>query len=54
MPVKRSYAEHGDACATAHGMEQSARWTHPILQGLMLDGASASWRRPCVASRPPC
>lgn len=37
MPVKRSYAEHGDACATAHGMELiGEKWTHPILRELML------------------
>ena len=37
MPVKRSYADHGDACAAAHGMELIGdRWTHPVLRELML------------------
>ncbi len=37
MPAKRSYADHGDSCATAHGMELIGdRWTHPILRELML------------------
>lgn len=37
MPVKRSYTDHGDACATAHAMELLGdRWTYPILRELML------------------
>lgn len=37
MPIKRSYADHGDACATAHAMELLGdRWTYPILRELML------------------
>lgn len=37
MPVKRSYAEIGDACATAHGMELLGDvWTYPILRELLL------------------
>lgn len=37
MPIKRTYAEHGDACATAHAMELLGdRWTYPILRELML------------------
>lgn len=37
MPIKRSYADYGDACATAHAMELLGdRWTYPILRELML------------------
>lgn len=37
MPIKRSYADHGDACATAHAMELLGdRWTYPIVRELML------------------
>lgn len=37
MPVKRSYASHGDACATSHAMELLGdRWTYPVLRELML------------------
>lgn len=37
MPIKRSYAEHGDACATAHGIELIGdRWTYPVIRELML------------------
>lgn len=37
MPARRSYAEIGDACATAHGVELiGAFWTYPILRELML------------------
>lgn len=37
MPVKRTYADHGDACAAAHAMELIGdRWTHPVLRELML------------------
>lgn len=37
MPVKRTYADHGDACAAAHAMELIGdRWTHPLLRELLL------------------
>lgn len=37
MPVKKSYADHGDACATAHGMEVIGEvWTYPILREMFL------------------
>ncbi|WP_051198442.1 winged helix-turn-helix transcriptional regulator [Gordonia shandongensis] len=37
MPIKRSYAVQGDACATAHAMELLGdRWTYPVLRELML------------------
>lgn len=37
MPIKQTYAQHGDACATAHAMELLGdRWTYPILRELML------------------
>lgn len=37
MPITRSYADHGDACATAHAMELLGdRWTYPVLRELML------------------
>lgn len=35
--ARSSYADLGDACATAHGMELIGnRWTYPILRELML------------------
>lgn len=37
MPIKRSYADQGDGCATAHAMELLGdRWTYPVLRELML------------------
>lgn len=37
MPIKRTYAGHGDACATSHAMELLGdRWTYPVLRELML------------------
>lgn len=37
MPIKRSYAEQGDACATAHAVELLGdRWTYPVIRELML------------------
>ena len=37
MPIKRSYAEHGDACLTAHAVELIGdRWTYPVLRELLL------------------
>ena len=37
MPIKRTYAAHGDACASAHAMELLGdRWTYPVLRELML------------------
>lgn len=37
MPIKQSYARHGDACATAHAMELLGdKWTYPVLRELML------------------
>ncbi|GMA40248.1 winged helix-turn-helix transcriptional regulator [Mobilicoccus caccae] len=37
MPIKRTYAQHGDACAAAHSMEiLGDRWTYPVLRELML------------------
>lgn len=37
MPIKRSYAAQGDACATSHAMELLGdRWTYPVLRELML------------------
>jgi DNA-binding HxlR family transcriptional regulator len=37
MPVKRSYADHGDACATAHAVELIGdRWTYPVIRELLL------------------
>ncbi|MGC0141863.1 winged helix-turn-helix transcriptional regulator [Pseudactinotalea sp. Z1732] len=37
MPIKRTYAAHGDACATSHAMELIGdRWTYPALRELML------------------
>ncbi|WP_051215551.1 winged helix-turn-helix transcriptional regulator [Granulicoccus phenolivorans] len=37
MPIKRTYASHGDACATAHAVELLGdRWSYPVLRELML------------------
>jgi len=37
VPVKRTYADHGDACATAHAIELVGdRWNYPVLRELML------------------
>lgn len=37
MPIKRSYADHGDACATAHALELVGdRWNYPVIRELML------------------
>lgn len=37
MPIKRTYASHGDACATSHAMELLGdRWSYPVLRELML------------------
>ncbi|KRA25392.1 hypothetical protein ASD65_13885 [Microbacterium sp. Root61] len=37
MPARRTYAEQGDACATAHAIELLGdRWTYPIVRELML------------------
>lgn len=37
MPIKRTYAEQGDACLTAHAVELIGdRWTYPVLRELML------------------
>lgn len=37
MPIKRTYADLGDGCATAHAIELLGdRWTYPILRELML------------------
>lgn len=37
MPIKKTYAEHGDACATAHALELVGdRWNYPVLRELML------------------
>lgn len=37
MPIKRTYASHGDACATSHAMELLGdRWTYPVIRELML------------------
>ncbi len=37
MPSKRSYADHGDACAAAHGIEVMGEvWTYPILREMFL------------------
>jgi len=37
MPIKKTYAEHGDACASAHGIELIGDvWTYPILRELFL------------------
>src|SRR5690625_4818160 len=50
MPIKRTYATHGDACASSHPMELLGdRWTYPVLRELMLAPKrfaelEASWR----------
>lgn len=37
MSTKKSYADLGDACATAHAMELIGdRWTYPVIRELML------------------
>lgn len=37
MPIKQTYAQHGDACATAHAMEiLGDRWTYPVLREVLL------------------
>lgn len=37
MPIKRTYAELGDACATAHALELVGdRWNYPVIRELML------------------
>lgn len=37
MPRRRSYADHGDACAAAHGVEVVGEvWTYPILREMFL------------------
>lgn len=37
MPLKRTYADHGDACATAHALELVGdRWNYPVMRELML------------------
>lgn len=37
MPIKRSYASHGDACAASHALELLGdRWTYPVLRELFL------------------
>lgn len=37
MPIKKTYAEHGDACASAHGIELIGDvWTYPVLRELFL------------------
>lgn len=37
MPTKHTYAEHGDACATAHALELVGdHWNYPVLRELML------------------
>ncbi|MGC0252019.1 winged helix-turn-helix transcriptional regulator [Pseudactinotalea sp. Z1748] len=37
MPIKRTYASHGDACSTSHAMELLGdRWTYPAIRELML------------------
>lgn len=37
MPIRRTYAEHGDACATAHGIELIGDvWTYPIVREMLL------------------
>lgn len=37
MPTKRSYADHGDACAAAHGIEVIGEvWTYPIVREMFL------------------
>lgn len=37
MPARRSYADHGDACAAAHGIEVIGEvWTYPIVREMFL------------------
>ncbi|MGO1770524.1 MAG: winged helix-turn-helix transcriptional regulator [Microbacterium sp.] len=37
MPIRRAYADHGDACAASHAMELLGdRWTYPLLRETML------------------
>lgn len=37
MPTKRTYASHGDACATSHAMDLLGdRWTYPVVRELLL------------------
>lgn len=37
MPVKKSYSDHGDACAASHAMELVGdHWNYPILRELTL------------------
>ena len=37
MPIRKSYAEHGDACATAHGIELIGDvWTYPVVREMFL------------------
>lgn len=37
MPIKRTYADHGDACATAHALELVGdRWNYPVIRELMM------------------
>ncbi|WP_052460304.1 winged helix-turn-helix transcriptional regulator [Microbacterium gorillae] len=37
MPIRRSYAEHGDACVGAHGVELIGEvWTYPLLREMFL------------------
>lgn len=37
MPIRSSYAAHGDACAAAHGFEVLGEiWTYPILREMFL------------------
>ena len=37
MPIKRTYADHGDACVTAHAMELiSEHWAYIVIRELFL------------------
>lgn len=37
MPIRKSYAEHGDACATTHGIELIGDvWTYPVVREMFL------------------
>lgn len=37
MPIRKSYAEHGDACATTHGIELIGDvWAYPVMRELFL------------------
>ena len=39
MPVKKTYADHGDACRTAHAMELiSDHWVYIVIRELFLGG----------------